>query len=97
MDQPITAIAPLQFTPTPDSSLLAAYAYDPTRLLLVLRFKKKGEDTDDKSYGYPDITPEQFAEFQGAESQGKWFEANVRKQYPRGRFVYLRRDGTPQG
>jgi hypothetical protein len=93
---------PLQFTLTPKSSLIAAHAYDPDQQMLVLRFQKfpvkgqPGQDIDDKAYGYPAFTPDRYEEFKSAESQGKYFYAHIKDEYPRGRFVYLKRDGTPQ-
>lgn len=86
----------LQFTPTPDSSQIAAYAYDAGQQMMVLRFKKKGEDTDNKSYGYPGVAPEKYADFLAAESKGSWFYENLKSQYPRGVFRYLNADGSPQ-
>lgn len=86
----------MNFTMTPDSSQIAAYAYDAGQQMLVLRFKKGGGDTDNKAYGYPEVTPAQFAEFEAAESKGRWFGQNLKHQYPRGRFRYLNADGSEQ-
>ncbi len=102
MDTNIKPVTPLQFTLTPDSSILAAHAYVPEQQMLVLRFKKSpvkgepGQDIDDKAYGYPAFTPERYEEFVAAESQGSYFYKNIKDEYPRGRFIYLKRDGTPQ-
>lgn len=88
-----TATAAMQFVPTPDSSQIHSYAYVPDQNLLVLRFNSNAHRV---AYGYPNVAPEKFAEFQAAESKGSWFYANLKSQYPRGSFIYLNADGSPQ-
>ena len=58
------------------SKLLAAAAYDRARRRLYLRFHS-GE-----VYRYFTFPAEQYQEFLAAESQGKYFLAHIRNQFP---------------
>jgi hypothetical protein len=59
-----------------ESKLLAAAAYDAPRRRLYLRFHS-GE-----VYRYFTFAAEQYQEFLGAESQGKYFLSHIRNQFP---------------
>jgi KTSC domain len=59
-----------------DSKLLAAAAYVAPRRLLYLRFNS-GE-----VYRYFTFPPEGYRDFLAAESQGRYFLAHIRNQFP---------------
>ena len=59
-----------------ESKLLAAAAYIAPRRLLYLRFHS-GDD-----YRYFTFPAEQYQEFLAAESQGRYFLAHIRNQFP---------------
>ncbi len=84
---PASTILPL--TLTPDSSQLHGYAYDPKTQTLALEFKSNHKT---KTYHYPGFTPEQFEAFKNSESQGSYFYAHIKKQWPEGKFVTMYTD-----
>jgi hypothetical protein len=59
-----------------ESKLLAAEAYEASRRILYLRFHS-GE-----VYRYFTFPADQYQEFLGAESQGKYFLCHIRNQFP---------------
>ena len=59
-----------------ESKLLAAAAYVAPRRMLYLRFHS-GDD-----YRYFTFPAEQYEEFLAAESQGRYFLAHIRNQFP---------------
>ena len=67
-----------------ESSLLASVGYDLEKQILELEFKSKKEGQPSSVYQYSNVTPEKYAEFMAAESQGKFFIANLknRVEYP---------------
>lgn len=71
---------------TPESSRIHSIGYDEGRQLLVIRFKNS---ENERAYGYPEFTREQWAAMQAADSWGSYFERNIRKAYPQGTFLYL--------
>ncbi len=54
------------------SSLLASAGYDPATQTMEIRFARGG------LYSYTDVSPEQFAAFQAAESKGKHFLGQIK-------------------
>jgi hypothetical protein len=77
---------PEGFTPTPDSSLLKGYKYDPAaqEFEAVL---KNGE-----RYAHGQVTPDQFERFEAADSQGSAWTKEI-KQGPG--TVLVRKNGVP--
>ena len=59
-----------------ESKLLAAAAYLPPRRLLYLRFHSS------EVYRYFTFPAEQYQDFLEAESQGRYFIAHIRNQFP---------------
>jgi hypothetical protein len=88
---PQSTILPL--TLTPDSSQLHGYAYDAGTQTLALEFNSNHAQ---KTYHYPGFTPEQFEAFKNAESQGSYFYANIKKQWPDGKFVTMYKDAPTE-
>ncbi len=68
---------PINLEPVENSSLISAMGYDASTNTLLLRFKTTGA-----VHKYSDFTPEEFADFQGADSLGKHFHANIRGKKP---------------
>lgn len=64
-DAPAIALTPVE------SHKVAARGYDPITQTMAVTFK-----TGNAVYHYPNVSPEQYAEFVGAESVGKHFIAN---------------------
>ena len=56
------------------SSMIASTTYTPTNSTLLVEF------TNDAVYAYSGITQEEYADFKNAESQGKYFIANIRNK-----------------
>lgn len=57
-----------------ESSYLKKQGYDPDDEMLYIVFH-----SGDKCYRYQNVTAEQYSDFLAAESQGKWFIANIKK------------------
>lgn len=70
-----TEIRNLDWRPL-ESKLLAAAAYLAPRRLLYLRFHSGDV------YRYFTVPPEQYQEFLDADSQGRYFLAHIRNQFP---------------
>lgn len=58
-----------------ESSNIAAIGYDPESRTLQVDFKTG------KRYQYQNVPPEIFAEFQAADSVGKYFAASIKNEF----------------
>lgn len=67
---PVIALTPVE------SSQLHAIGHDPATNTLAIQFKNKSGPSG--VYHYANFTPEQFAEFSGAESAGAYFGKNIK-------------------
>ena len=54
------------------SSLIEKFSYDEEQKVLHIHFRRGGH------YGYAEVTPEKFSDFQKAESHGKFFLAEIK-------------------
>lgn len=72
----------------PDSSNIAAVAYDVAHALMQVEF------TDGSTYQYHMVTPRDFAELCSAPSMGHWFAVNI-KPFPEA-FPYKKLQPEPQ-
>ena len=59
------------------SSMLQAYAYEPAERVFVVRY-----NNSDMLHPHVDVPPEVVAEFEAAESKGKFFNAHIKAKYP---------------
>ena len=66
----------MRLDPVVDSSMLAAYGYDPSLKALVVLFNSG------KAYQYWDVPPEIFEGLTGARSKGRYMLDNVIDHYP---------------
>ena len=67
--------APANWTPTPGSSNVAAFAYDPEARLLHVRFNSGHQ------YAYQDVPPEIHDGLVNADSAGSYIHENVKGSY----------------
>ncbi len=58
-----------------DSAMIVSIGYDPDACILEIEFK------GGVVWDYPDFPEYLWYEFQNAESKGKFFHANIKKQY----------------
>jgi len=64
-----------------ESSNIEAIGYDETEGLLYVAFSAK-RNTPRTLYQYFNVSPDEFGQFLGAESKGKWFHQNIREEKP---------------
>jgi len=67
---------PLDWISTPDSSSIAAFAYEAEDRALYVRFK------NGRTYRYAGVPAYVFEAFAGAGSKGAFFNAQVQGNYP---------------
>lgn len=63
------------WTPTPDSSNVVGFGYDPHTKILTVEFKSGGK------YDYQGVSSETFAGLQAAESKGKFIGQHIRGKF----------------
>jgi hypothetical protein len=66
----------LDWISTPESSSIAAFAYEAEDLALYVRFK------NGRTYRYAGVPPSVFEDFADAGSKGAFFNAEVQGNYP---------------
>ena len=66
----------LDWISTPDSSSIAAFAYEAEDLMLFVRFK------NGRTYRYAGVPSSVFSAFSRADSKGTFFNAQVQGRYP---------------
>jgi hypothetical protein len=66
----------LDWIGTPESSSIAAFAYEAEDLMLYVRFK------NGRTYRYSGLPSSVFEAFADAESKGTFFNAQVQGRYP---------------
>lgn len=72
------AKAPVSIPLTPvDSSQINAIGYDAASKTLAIQFKGYSGKVG-ATYHYANVTPAQFAEFNKADSKGRWFGAHLK-------------------
>ncbi len=68
-----------------DSKMLSAAAYDESKQILYLRFRKTGD-----VYRYFEFTPADYDGFLAADSRGHFFLTNIRHHFRYERLAKLR-------
>jgi len=58
-----------------ESSQIASIGFNPEASLLLIEFKNKNQNT---KYAYPNVTQEQFNDFENADSVGRHFGQNLK-------------------
>lgn len=69
----------MNWIPTPESSNLAGFGYEPTTRVLTVEFKASGK------YNYYDVPQQVFEQMKTASSRGQFHAQNIK-----GRFRYAR-------
>lgn len=70
---------------TPESSQIFSIGYNPETKVLAIQFRNRATKEAGPSYHYALFPAEKFAEFQAAESKGRFFGAEIK-----GKFEYER-------
>jgi hypothetical protein len=66
----------LDWISTPDSSSIAAFAYEAEDLTLYVRFK------NGRTYRYAGVPSSVYSAFSRADSKGAFFNAQIQSRYP---------------
>ena len=77
-----------------ESSNLEAYHYDQAQEALYIKFKPS-KKSPNAYYIYPEVKQEVVTAFEGAESHGKFFIAEIKPHYDADRFIKVDPD-APQ-
>ena len=75
------------------STQIAAYSYEAATNTLSLQLKKDGASYP---YHYSNVTPEMFAEFEKAESKGRFFGQRLRNEDEAHPFTKMIPDPEPE-
>lgn len=77
-----------------DSSQIATHGYDPVTKTMALQFKQKNGTT--VPYHYANVSPEMYAEFEAAESKGRFFGQRLKSNAEAHPFTKMVDDGADQ-
>lgn len=88
-DRPEISTNPIPLTAVEGSRQIAALGYDPETSTLAIQFKPRAGEAAGSIYHYGGVPPEVFEQFQGAQSKGNYFYANIRNETEKYPFVKI--------
>jgi hypothetical protein len=71
-----------------ESSQIQAVGYHPESQTLAVRFHPRGDQKTGATYHYPNVPAETYVALRDAESVGRYFGSNIRKQYAGTKIEY---------
>lgn len=73
----------INLTPTPESSQIQGFGYEPSTKRLAVRFKS----SPDRTYEYKDVSPELAAGMAASDSKGGYLYKHIKPSHEFERFV----------